>query len=39
MKTITVSITFSNGAWQSEIEETVHMLNSLPIVVSAERVE
>jgi len=39
MKTIKVEITFSDHAWQSEIEETVHMLNRLPVVVSAERVE
>lgn len=39
MRTKTVQITFSDGAWQSEIEDLIYMIQQHAIVVAAEEIE
>lgn len=38
MRTKTVLITFSDGAWDSEIEDLIHMITQQAIVVTAEQI-
>lgn len=39
MKTINVQITFSDGAWASDIDATVRLIDSLPVVAYAELIK